>query len=174
MYPVHRLQTLNDNIPIGPKHNVPPLAVTRPQRWALILTGHDYGIVFQHTKDHEKTDGLSRSPLPNDVTDVEAEGLSVFNMSHFSSHRYNSGEQLVQDLMLPRRVPRCAKDKKWPRQISSDFKPYWSKRTELTVEGDCVMWGISVIIPAKLQVRVLEELHQSHTKIEKTKALVRR
>ena len=38
----------------------------------------------------------------------------------------------------------------WPTTIPFDHKPYWMKRTELAVEDDCLMWGIRVIVPAKL------------------------
>ena len=49
----------------------------------------------------------------------------------------------------------------WPTTIPIDLKPYWMKRTELAVEDDCLMWGIHVIVPAKLQKLVLQELHQT-------------
>lgn len=35
------------------------------------------------------------------------------------------------------------------------------------------MWGIRVLVPEKLKSQVLEELHQSHLGIAKTKALAR-
>ena len=35
------------------------------------------------------------------------------------------------------------------------------------------MWGIRVVVPEKLRGRVLDELHQSHAGIVKTKSLAR-
>lgn len=58
----------------------------------------------------------------------------------------------------------------WPRQVPEELKPYWMRRSELTIEGECLMW---VVIPEKLQQQVLEELHQSHSGMVKTKALTR-
>lgn len=41
------------------------------------------------------------------------------------------------------------------------LKPFQVRHHELTVEGDCQMWGISVVIPKKLQGRSLWELHEN-------------
>ena len=56
---------------------------------------------------------------------------------------------------------------------SDSLKPYFNRREELSLENDCVLWGIRVVVPKKLQNRVLEELHQTHLGIAKTKALAR-
>ena len=61
----------------------------------------------------------------------------------------------------------------WPDEVEETLKPYWNRRTELTLEDDCVMWGIRVVIPAKLQEQVLQELHRVHLRISKTKTLAR-
>ena len=46
-------------------------------------------------------------------------------------------------------------------------------KLESTIESGCLMLGIKVIIPNKLQGRVLEELHTGHIGIVKMKALAR-
>eukprot|EP00079_Xenopus_tropicalis_P035743 XP_017949514.1 PREDICTED: uncharacterized protein K02A2.6-like [Xenopus tropicalis] len=51
--------------------------------------------------------------------------------------------------------------------------PYYSRRHELTIHEGCVMWGVRVIIPKKLQSRVLDELHEGHLGIVKMKSLAR-
>ena len=61
----------------------------------------------------------------------------------------------------------------WPTTIPNDLKPYWTKRTELAVEDDCLMWGIRVIVPAKLQKLVLQELHQTHIGMVRMKMVAR-
>ncbi len=53
------------------------------------------------------------------------------------------------------------------------LQPYWSRRHELTVEQGCLIWGIRVIVPCSLQQQVLEELHHSHSGIERMKAVAR-
>ena len=61
----------------------------------------------------------------------------------------------------------------WPVSVPDSLKPYFYRRNELTLEEDCVLWGARVVVPKKLQERVLEELHTTHLGIAKTKALAR-
>lgn len=62
----------------------------------------------------------------------------------------------------------------WPEMFSDKvWKPYFNRRYELMVEQGCLLWGICVIVPSKLQDRVLDELHGGHIGIVKMKALAR-
>ena len=55
----------------------------------------------------------------------------------------------------------------WPTQIpDEDIKPYWLHRSDLTMECNCVMYGIRVVIPRKLQELILQELHSTHPGIQ--------
>ena len=53
------------------------------------------------------------------------------------------------------------------------LKSYWNRRQGLSVEGDCVLWGIRVIVPKKLQNEVLREFHREHQGIARMKAIAR-
>ena len=61
----------------------------------------------------------------------------------------------------------------WPMQVSDTLKPYWNRRLELSLEDDCIMWGSRVVISKKFQKRVLQELHEVHFGIARTKAIAR-
>ena len=61
----------------------------------------------------------------------------------------------------------------WPSTIPENLRPYWTRRNELTVVGDCLMWGIKVVVPAKLQEHILQELHKEHPVASRMKALAR-
>ncbi|KAL5505227.1 hypothetical protein EMCRGX_G006629, partial [Ephydatia muelleri] len=61
----------------------------------------------------------------------------------------------------------------WPTKIPDAMKPFWTRRDEITIEGDCLLWGLRVLVPQKLQVQVLEELHQGHPGASRMKALAR-
>ena len=61
----------------------------------------------------------------------------------------------------------------WPAQITEPLKPFWHRRHELTLEDDCIMWGTRVIVPCKLQEKALQELHEVHFGIARTKAIAR-
>ena len=61
----------------------------------------------------------------------------------------------------------------WPDHVSENLKTYWNRRHELTTEGNCIMWGLRVIVPKSLQTLVMQELHQEHQGIAKVKTIVR-
>ena len=61
----------------------------------------------------------------------------------------------------------------WPSTVPKELKPYKQRADEITTEGDCLLWGIRVIIPEKLRGDVLKELHQNHPGVTRMKALAR-
>ncbi|XP_015778003.1 PREDICTED: uncharacterized protein K02A2.6-like [Acropora digitifera] len=62
--------------------------------------------------------------------------------------------------------------KGWSTRVDGD-KPFYERRNELTVHQGCILWGMRVVIPNKLQDRVLKELHDGHMGVVKMKALAR-
>ena len=67
--------------------------------------------------------------------------------------------------------------KGWPvvhTEESMTLQPYWTRRSELTVECGCLLWGVRVVVPYnKLQQQVLKELHEGHPGIVRMKNLAR-
>ena len=61
----------------------------------------------------------------------------------------------------------------WPRQVAPELVPYHQKQNELSVECGCLFWGLRVVVPAKLQSVVLDELHTCHPGVVKIKSLAR-
>ena len=59
--------------------------------------------------------------------------------------------------------------KGWSARIDGD-KPFYERRNELTVHQGCILWGMRVVIPNKLQERVFEELHDGHLGVVKMTA----
>ncbi len=100
--------------------------------------------------------------------------MDVFNVAQIDSLPVTATElgQTTRKDPLLSKVWRFTKYG-WPQQISECLKPYWNRRDELSVEGDCVMWGIRVIVPKKLQGRLLQELHQVHQGVAKMKTIAR-
>ena len=61
----------------------------------------------------------------------------------------------------------------WPNRVSEDLKPFKQGSLKLRDQENCILWGIQVIVPAKLQLLVLEDLHSSHPGIVQMKDLAR-
>ena len=60
----------------------------------------------------------------------------------------------------------------WPTTVPSDLKPFSDRRHELTVEGNCLLWEARVVVPSKLQQRILSDLHQDHDEVVRMKAVM--
>ena len=158
---------------LHPQKGIPSLAAAKLQRWAIILSAYQYDILFKPTQQHGNADCLSRLPLPSN-TAMEAFGVDVFNVAQVDSLPVTA-EQIGQ---ATRRDPLLSKvlrftQSGWPQKVPEHLKPFWNRRDELTIECNCVMWGIRVIIPKKYQDQVLHELHQEHQGVARMKAVAR-
>ena len=158
----------------NPRKGIPPLSATRLQRWSVIMSAYDYTIVLKPTQLHRNVDGLSRLPLFINRETKELSEPSIFNVRQIE----NLPVTAIQLRAATRQDPILAKvllyiKHGWPTEVPEHLKPYWTRRTEITVEDDCLMWGIHVIVPKKLQNAVLQELHQTHLGIVRMKKVAR-
>ena len=160
---------------LNPKKGIPPLSAARLKRWAVILSAYNYKIEYKSTQTHSNADGLSRLPLVVNNDKKQLAEHSIFNLRKIENLPVTTATQLKT---MTRRDPVLSKvlhytKQGWPTTIPIDLKPYWMKRTELAVEDDCLMWGIRVIVPAKLKKLVLQELHQTHIGMVRMKMVAR-
>ncbi|KAK3766196.1 hypothetical protein RRG08_017638 [Elysia crispata] len=51
--------------------------------------------------------------------------------------------------------------------------PFFRKREEISTEFGCLLWDSRVIVPSKLQHRIINELHEAHPGMVRMKALAR-
>lgn len=158
----------------GPKHGVPAMAASRLQRWAIILSAYTYDIEYVNTKQNG-ADGLSRLPVPCNSD----ESLQVPEQTylHFAQNAllldYNIIKQQTRIDPMLGRILNYIRDM-WPTDNDiRELQPYFNRRKELYEELGCVMWGHRVVIPANCRARVLQELHEPHMGIVKTKASAR-
>lgn len=62
----------------------------------------------------------------------------------------------------------------WPQHVEDlRLKPFFHRRYELSIEQDCLLWGIRVVIPSHYQKDMLKELHVGHPGIVRMKELAR-
>lgn len=161
----------------GAKKGVPSLAAARLQRWAVLLSAYHFDIRFTPTSSHANADGLSRLPLSvsREESVVSSAEPSIFNISQLEALPVTSAqiESATRADPLLSKILHYTRHG-WPQVLPHDsLKPFARRATELTVEGDCVLWGIRVVIPKKLQQRVLDELHREHPGVSRMKSLAR-
>ena len=155
---------------LGPKNNIPLLAAARMQRWAAYV----YDDEFRPTGEHANADGLSCLPLSTEAAVANPEDPSVFNVTQMKVLPVKAAQIMAamrSDAILSKVLYYLRH--RWPDKVSDALVPFSRRRDELSIEGDCILWGTRVVVPTKLRERVLEELHQGHSGVVRMKALAR-
>lgn len=159
----------------GPKQGIPAMVASRLQRWAIKLTAYTYDIEYIASKQNG-ADGLSRLPAlltNNRHRDILPEQTYL----HFAQNSllldYNVVKKQTSSDPLLSRVLNYIRSQ-WP--IENEIKalqPFFNRKNELYEELGCVLWGHRVVIPEECKSKVLDELHESHMGIVKTKSFAR-
>nr|XP_055051722.1 uncharacterized protein K02A2.6-like [Misgurnus anguillicaudatus] len=151
---------------------VPQMASPRIQRWSVTLRAYEYEMVYKPGKHHSNADALSRLPLPQQSFEEEQEErvLMMENVALISSVEMSrwTGRDPVMS-----RVAQFIQHG-WPPQVQdSVFQPYVVRKTELSVQDGCVLWGSRVVVPPPGRDVLLQQLHHRHIGIIRMKALAR-
>ncbi|XP_059059434.1 uncharacterized protein K02A2.6-like [Achroia grisella] len=161
----------------GPQHGIPSMTASRLQRWALILTAYDFDIEYVRSSENV-ADALSRMIMTyKEIGSGDGQECPEQTYLHFASEAllldYNQLKiETARDSTLSR-VLSYLKDG-WPSEVEiKELKPFFNRRHELYEELGCIMWGHRVVIPKACTERVLNELHDAHMGINKSKQLAR-
>ncbi|XP_063915487.1 uncharacterized protein K02A2.6-like [Zophobas morio] len=173
----HKFILQTDHKPLvtifGPKRGLPVLAANRLQRWALILANYEYDIRFIKSMDNN-ADALSRLPVADEFTEPAAD-YTYFNYIFSNSDLPIDSACIASETVKDKALSKVLKyiQKGWPKRITKELKGYEQYKNNLTVEGNCILFGYRVVIPKALRHNILQELHRSHMGIVKTKSLAR-
>ena len=150
---------------------VSAIAAARLTRWSLMLSQYDYSIEFKSTKSHGNADMLSRLPLQKESKSTE-ENVHSIQIAVMPVTDKEIKFETQHDEIL-KNVIQYLKNDSWPAKVKEEYKPYYDKRHELSLEDDIILWGLRVVIPKSLRCKILEELHVQHPGIVRMKALSR-
>ena len=129
---------------------IPGMTAARMQRYALQLATHDYEIKYRTSAKHGNADGLSRVPMPTGKTVNEYDDMDVFYMNHMDVLPITASviqNECSKDLILSKVLERTQHG--WPQVSPVGVDPFFSKRHQLSIFHECIMWGIRVVVPYK-------------------------
>ena len=158
------------------KKATPTMASSQIQRWALILGAYSYIIQYRKGCENGNVDALSRLPLPISRNEPPKPADVVRLMEYLDSTPITSSQIRV----LTDQDPTLSKVKVWifsgwpckpPEE--EEFRPYFHRRSELSVDEGCVLWGSRVVVLEKGRDTVMSMLHQAHPGISRMKSLAR-
>ena len=133
-------------------HSVPPMASARIQRWALTLSAYRYRIKFRAGKQLGNADALSRLPLDEPCPDAAEPSKIVLMVEALDNCGSSISTASIKtwtdrDIILSR-VRDAVAHGDW-RLLAQEreFRPYVSRKLELSVNGGCVLLGSRIIVP---------------------------
>ena len=161
---------------------IPPMASSRVQRWGLKLAAYNYHLRYRAGKEHGNADAMSRLPLRETVSQEEIPGEVVLALEQLDSSPITANKirrETGRDPVLSR--VRTWVSQGWPTSIEGLKKESWYKdvqvyarrRTELSVQDGCILWGNRVVVPPKYRKTLTQVVHEGHQGIGKMKALAR-
>ena len=144
----------------GEKKGVSSQASPRVQRWALTLAAYEYEIQYKAGRMNGNVDALSRLPLPEmpDVTPIPGDTIKL--MEHLEEIPLQSNK--IRD--WTRRDPVLSKVHQyvlgnWSSTCpSKELQPYFNRKTEISVEDGCLLWGTRVIVYELHYMKLILEL----------------
>jgi transposase InsO family protein len=170
---------LTDHQPLvilfGDHAGIPQMASARIKRWALALAAYSYTVKYISSKENTCADYLSRSPIQRMTPNVHEESVLRVD-TDFPDVPLTAktvAAETARDPVLSKVMHLTQIG--WPSSSPGDtYKPYFLRRTELSIEQGCVLWGNRVVIPYTLQSMLLLDLHTEHMGVVRMKAMARK
>ncbi len=172
----HHFTLYTDNKPLltlfSEHQTVSPQASSRIQLWVLTLAMYGYSLAFLTTLDRGNADPLSRLPFPTKHNSTPMPVEVVLLMETFM----DSPVTTKQIRCWTRRDPLLGQVLRyiaygWPHKDDPELKPFWSRRTELSSQDGCILWGSRVVIPPPGQMQLIHKLHEGHPGMSRMKSL---
>lgn len=163
---------------LGENKEIPVFSSRRMQRWALSLAAFDYTLEYIKGDTNHLADHLSRNPDLKQELEIENEeeaagvhyivgaGLNVVSADELKEATENdAGLRKVRQYIF----------NGWPRKLSfgGELQRYFAVREKLSCSDGLILHGDRLVVPALLRNRILNELHQSHQGVVKTKSFAR-
>ena len=134
----------------------------------LSLQKYDTDLVYLARKENILADTLSRKHLEETTDDIPEELTAQLHMAYEIKEEKAKGPGL-------KKVKKCIIEG-WPNSKDNppnEAKSYCSFIEELSIINGIVFKGGRLVIPEVMRKKMLEQLHQAHMGIEKTKWRIR-
>ena len=154
---------------------VPEQASARVQRWATLMSAYAYELVYVPGTANV-ADILSRLPVSvgSSPENVLPEIHSLFQFIENSPIKVmDIARDTADDPILSKVLLKVKHGWKEADKTDLTLKAYYVRKDELSIDNDCVLWGVRVIIPTKLRKSVMQLLHDTHIGSARMKAQAR-
>lgn len=151
-------------------------ASARIQRWALTLANYRYTLEYCPGSRIPHADTLSRCPMKESVKEEDyldvVLSISILDATPVTAAKIAQATHNDPILSKVKRFILAG----WSEDdncVAEELQPYSSRKAELSVQENCVLWGGRVVVPPSLRENILKLLHEGHPGIVKMKGLAR-
>ena len=172
-----------DHKPLVPLLGIKTLDDLPPRilRFRLRLMRYNYVIMHSPGRSLFTADALSRAPASQpSTTDKELQDTTDAFVNIVMQNLPISEKRLEEIRQHQTRDPICTQVKAyckdgWPTKntIKGHVKQYWWVSGELTIQGDLLMRGSRLVIPATMRADILHKLHEGHLGVTKCRERAR-
>lgn len=160
----------------GKNKGIPTTAASRLQRYAVTLAAYDFSVEFVRSAENCQADALSRLPLPRasserDKKDYEAAAYLNFVQDDFPLSFTDIKTETAKDPILNKIYGFVLYG--WPPTVDKEYRVYFNRKDNISIDRGCLLWGYKIIIPRTLQDSILKEIHDGHPGIVKMKQIAR-
>ena len=143
---------------------------------------YSYTLRYRPGAEHSNADAMSRLPLEEIVAPEVVPGEMILLMETLETSPVTARQiqkDTIRDPLMPRIQTWILQG--WPASLESlkgesyyaEAQTFCNKRTELSVQDGCLLWGNHVVVPTKCRHTITKLLHEGHQGICKMKALAR-
>lgn len=171
----------------GSKRGIPPYTANRLQRWALTMLLYDFQIEYVSTDHFGHADILSRlinSHVKPDedyvIASLEVEQVICNIVSQSIEYLPVSYKMVAAETTQDETLQQVLKYviNGWPsgkKTISGgpEVQQFFARRESLYAAQKVLMYGERIVVPKKLQRKVLQQLHKGHPGVERMRSLAR-
>ena len=147
----------------------------RIQRWTLMLAMYEYTIKHRPGKSNSNVDALSRLPLPDTPFNTQLLSEVILMLEQMDSLPITIAQIRTWTLRDPllSQVFHFVQNGRSVSKLPQELHPYFTKKDELSIVDNCLLWGTRLVIPKLGRQLLLEELHEAHLGISYMKSRAR-
>ena len=169
----------------GSKKGIPIHTANRLQRWSLTLLSYDFTIEHVGTTKFGHADALSRlmdrsqvkydeDPVIAAISTVDADVYQVYTDA--VRNLPITSDVIISATASDKTLQKVLKYQKstWPDKIKDiTLQTFFNRRESLSEINGSILFSDRIVIPYKLQKKVLQQLHSGHPGIARMKAIAR-
>ena len=157
----------------GCTEGVPILVSSRLKKWKMTLAAYDYVITYIPGRQNFIADFMSRKPVPGVPSPTELADEQVLFVETEVINASSVSAETQRDPVLKKALQYTLNG--WPESTTDqELLPYFTKRWELSVADNILLWNERVVVPESLRELLLNDLHYEHSGAVRMKRLARR